>query len=411
MTNGSLIDLPTALALVRLRLMTEDAVRRADDPSGAGVQQALIALDGACEFALWLATQHAGIVLKNGDRASVPDLYSAARANGWQLSKAWPGVNQMHRARNDAQHAGVIPDRDQLPAWRDSTVAFIDSVTVVAFATRLEDISVVAAVRDPQIRLALEMGESYIAAHPEESFRIVWSAFETARDKWRGQRNAALPALNLRGPVEAVSSVSLTDQDPGRAIEELLEVQPFVGNLSDYVWLRRVSLEQSSTGWPPSSDDARRALVLVAGWVVRWEIFDQGYQEDRWEAYREGIEPPRDESGAPGEILWADVQFVPEITGRPARNTLLLQLANVPARGRQPWPSFLERSISDCVIAAERASSEEEGGSVEPSASAGRPGLPRPRARIRLKRRKRVARLTFIGFTGISRESWACNSI
>lgn len=41
------LDLPTASALVRLRLLTEDAWRRVDDTSEAGRHLALIALDGA----------------------------------------------------------------------------------------------------------------------------------------------------------------------------------------------------------------------------------------------------------------------------------------------------------------------------------------------------------------------------
>jgi len=39
-------DLPTAHSLVRLRLLTEEAARRADDFSEAGRHQALVALDG-----------------------------------------------------------------------------------------------------------------------------------------------------------------------------------------------------------------------------------------------------------------------------------------------------------------------------------------------------------------------------
>jgi hypothetical protein len=70
-------DLPTAQSLVRLRLLTEDAARRVDDISEAGRHQALIALDGACEHALWLAVRQAGVRLKGDQRAGVPALYRA----------------------------------------------------------------------------------------------------------------------------------------------------------------------------------------------------------------------------------------------------------------------------------------------------------------------------------------------
>jgi hypothetical protein len=98
------LDLPTAVALVRLRLLAEDARRRADDASEAGRHLALIALDGACEYALWLASREHAIPTK--ERAGVPELYGAVKGAlaGWQVS-GWPGVSQMHQARNVAQHA------------------------------------------------------------------------------------------------------------------------------------------------------------------------------------------------------------------------------------------------------------------------------------------------------------------
>jgi hypothetical protein len=123
----STTDLPTASALVRLRLLTEDARRRADDISEAGRHLAVVALDGACEYALWLASREHTVPVK--ERASVPDLYSAVKEAlaGWQV-RGWRAVNQMHQARNVAQHAGVALDADQLPSWADATTAFIDSL-------------------------------------------------------------------------------------------------------------------------------------------------------------------------------------------------------------------------------------------------------------------------------------------
>jgi hypothetical protein len=359
MTSASVIDLPTVLALVRLRLVTEDAIRRADDLSAAGRHQAVIALDGAVEHALWLATQHAGIVLKNGDRASIPDLYSAAQAHGWNLNtSAWPGVNQLHRARNDAQHAGVPIDREPLPAWRDSARAFISSVTHAAFAIALDDISVVDAVRDPQIKATLIEAEHQLDVDSASAFRAVLTAFALALNNWRGQRDAALPSL-ARGGETPRWPVMLRPPAADETIQDLLEVQPFASSLGEYVWLRRVSVEQADVGRAPTVDEARRALMFVMGWVVRWEIFDHGYPDDQWDAYRESIEPPTTKDKTPGKILGVNVDFVPEISGRRAANKLLFEVANVPAKGRSPWPAFLDRAITDCVTQAQLAEGSE----------------------------------------------------
>jgi hypothetical protein len=51
-------------------MLAEDARRRAMDNSDAGRHIALIALDGACEYALWLAARTHGVPFKE-DRPSL----------------------------------------------------------------------------------------------------------------------------------------------------------------------------------------------------------------------------------------------------------------------------------------------------------------------------------------------------
>jgi hypothetical protein len=78
MPDEPVLDLPTVSALVRLRMLAEDARRRAEDTSEAGRHLALIALDGACEYALWLAARTTGVTFKN-DRPTLNDMYSAVK--------------------------------------------------------------------------------------------------------------------------------------------------------------------------------------------------------------------------------------------------------------------------------------------------------------------------------------------
>jgi hypothetical protein len=114
-------------------------------------------------------------------------------------------------------------------------------------------------------------------------------AFSVARERWRGQRLAAFAAPSPAGyePILASEEMLVINEltQAVQGLEDVLEVQPFAGDLGEYVWFRRALAERASAGWMPNPQDARRALVFVAGWVVRWEIFTLGYPDDRWEAH------------------------------------------------------------------------------------------------------------------------------
>jgi hypothetical protein len=349
------LDLPTAAALVRLRLLAEDARVRAQDTSDAGQHLALIALDGACEHALWLAAHTRNVAVPRPDRASVPDLYVALRdalGDAWQI-RGWPGVSQMHQARNAAQHAGIVHDLAQLPNWRDATVAFIDSLMMAAFSTRLDDILLAGAVRDPGLRRQLEWSEETLPDDPARCLSLALGAFDQARERWREQRRQ-----QWFTPPQ-VTGYTATGLDIGFAsgsgvreqlaeLDDFLEVQLFAGDAGEYVWLRRARIEQSSVGWMPAAQEARRALLFVTGWIVRWEIFDAGYPAERWESHRESIQPPVVGDGVTPQILGAHVDLQKDVPGLPARHVVYLQLANVPNRGRPPWETLLGDALTEC---------------------------------------------------------------
>lgn len=131
------------------------------------------------------------------------------------------------------------------------------------------------------------------------------------------------------------------------SLENWLEVQPFAGNPSEYIWFQRAGRERASVGWVPDMDEARRALVFAVGWIVRWEIFTFGYPEERWQDYRNGIEPPTHADGSTVTITGGQTNRTLEAPGQPPRNVLYLQLANVPNRGRPPWEAVLQQAIAD----------------------------------------------------------------
>lgn len=338
-------------------MLAEDAQRRAEDVSAAGRHVALVELDGACEYALWLASR-AHSVRPKSDRASVPDLFSAVKealGEHWQV-RGWAGVNQLHRARNDAQHAGVVPAADQLPHWRDAAVAFIDSLCTAAFRVSLTAIVLADAVRDPSLRQQLQASEEAISSDPGRALLLAMSAFRQAREQWRGQRrpNMLQPQFPVASWHDRPPTAEIRDQL--RELDNFLEVQLFAGDAGEYIWLQRAHNEQLSAGWAPTPEEARRALLFITGWIVRWEIFNSGYPADRWDAHRESIEPPTIGDGQKPQIIGAQADFQPEVSGRAARAVLYIQLANIPERGRQPWDALLRNALAESAKEAQQPS-------------------------------------------------------
>jgi hypothetical protein len=89
-------------------------------------------------------------------------------------------------------------------------------------------------------------------------------------------------------------------------------------------------------------------LLFVTTWIVRWEIFDQGYPEDRWEEHRESIEPPVADDGTNITIRGSHTELLHEVPGQGARRVAIyFPLANVPGRGRPPWGELLRQALSD----------------------------------------------------------------
>lgn len=332
------LDFPSSEALVRLRILTEDALRRAEDTSEVGRHQALIALDGACEYALWLASHARGVT--GNEKTTLTDLYSKLKQAfpepEWKV-RGWEGVSQMHQARNVAQHAGVAPEAAQLPGWADATRAFIDSLCVAAFRTPLSGISLCLAVRDPELRSEVRKSEELLGEDPVGSFVLAIAAFDQARQRWRSQQEVSVDGAlrSLFGPL------------PVNEVEGLLEVQHFAGDVGEYAWLTRARWEYENADWSPPQQEARRALVFVSGWIVRWETFNLGYPVDQWHAYHDTIEPPHTGESKDCQIIGSEVELVPDIPGRTARSRIILRLANVPSRGRSPWGQVLHQALKD----------------------------------------------------------------
>ena len=358
MSEGAVIDLPVARALLRLRYSLEHAAQLARDQSEPGVHIAVIALDGAVEFALWIVGRAYAAGL--GETANRPNLLAAVHRKldprfgeeGWRP----PGessVDQLHRARNNTQHAGVPIDASAVPDWTSAARAFIESLVEAAFERSLSEVSLADAVRDEALadllRRAHEAVESS-ESDPVAALVLTCRAFDDARRRWSQQqvhiygrplieavRRAELPAFGMLDPV--------VPED--EKLADFLDVVPFANDLGEYAWFIASRRQQEEAGWSPGLADCRRALAFVSGWIVRWEVFDRGYPVEDWEQHRAGLVPPVVGDGTTTTYLGAEAYMTAEVPGSPARCEVIVSLANIPDRGRGPWSNWLLQALVD----------------------------------------------------------------
>jgi hypothetical protein len=342
-------DHPTAASLSRLRWLLEDAQERADHGSQPSRHAALIGLDGAVEYALWLTAHTIGADIKK-ERPSWDELVRSVDECLDAMGRRWEkagraGVTQLRRARNDAQHAGLEFDNDQLASWSDAAHAYVDSLLGAAFGIGVRDLVLALSVRDPDLHSHLAKAESALAADSaEEAFTHAWVALELALWRWRGERiprpTFGAPALPLAPSRERELYARLED------VESSLDVQTFAPDFGEYVSLSGVRRLHAETGFPPSRRDAERALRFVTGWIVRWELFELGYPGARWVAWQDAIEPPTAGDGKTPTITGVSSSVVTTGLGNP-RWALRVQIANVPERGRGVWGADMRQCLTE----------------------------------------------------------------
>jgi hypothetical protein len=355
MADNSPPDLPRARSLVRLQFALEHAVRLARDLSEPGAHIAIVALDGAVEHALWLVERAYGAQLPQDARRDqlvrrVHEALANARGEPWEPAGA-DSVDQLHRARNDAQHAALRFDTSQLPDWSTAAQAFIDGLITAAFGHALSDVTLADTVREPALTDLMRRAERDIDRDEPDAgaFLLICAAFDEARRRWRdqlghahGQATAELALLAQR-PAMGMLDPVVRQED---RLADFLEVAPFAGDLGEYTSFLAARRQQQS-GWTPEPADTRRALLFVGGWIVRWEVFNLGYPLERWEAHLESLAPPVVGDGSKTEIIEHQAFLSAEFPGHPARCHLVFTLANIPDRGRGPWGNWLHKALID----------------------------------------------------------------
>ena len=221
---------------------------------------------------------------------------------------------------------GLLPDRELMSTWTLDAEAFIGELAKMAFDVELGDVMLADAIRNDKLRGLLSEAERQLnAGDSRTAFRYADGALHEARQLWLVQQDYARRAPL---PQEAVA---------GDAVD-LLEVQAFTSDIAGYTQLLTTRRHVETGGPEPDAAEARSALLFAFDWILRWEVFMEGYPIERYTEHWQSVRPPQLDDGGPPTIAWHIESYRLEAgAGREEEYEVLLQLENIPSWTTGTW--------------------------------------------------------------------------
>ena len=342
----AVLDHATADRLVLLRSLFETARSRAQNSTAVGRHAALVLLDGACELALTHAADNLGI---SRQRKGLETIYEEVQQHILPSGaiEGWPGVRQMHRARNAAQHEGILPDATQLDRWVGDSERFLSNLVGTVFRARLSEVHRADVLSSPLLRAQFAQAEAFLEAGDAPSaVSKGLEAFDAARSQWReqsGPNGLGIPGWSLPNPFSGMQAL----EQPVRQLDDFIEVQPFAPDMGEYLWLTNL---RDRTGPAPTVAEAQRALVFAFEWTLRWEAFSARYDAGAVQQWRRELRPPPTTHPELGPRLAGTASVGVAGSALPGARPLVdvvLQLVDAPGNDFEPWLADLQSALRD----------------------------------------------------------------
>ncbi len=232
-----MLDDVTAVRLVTLRALFELARDGVQDPTPAGRHAALVLLDGACELCLRHVADQLRLSLGNHDNFETIYNKVVEAIPLAQPPDGWAGVRQMRRARNQAQHGGVLPDPAQLQGWATACDTFLHNLTDAVFGIVLADVHRADALTTAEPRAVFRQAEDLLTnGEPTKAVAKASETFHFALRLWRAQRVAN--GLSAPLPTKGIFSDSSAIETAIRELHDLVEIEAFAQDVGEYLWFR-----------------------------------------------------------------------------------------------------------------------------------------------------------------------------
>lgn len=289
------VNAAAAERLSRLRIMLAEAQGRIADQSALGQHLAIVGADGVGELAIGICAHKRGVYRPFKPLpTTLADLLEDLSAND---APGAQGFGELHAARNQAQHQGILPAPDQVPRWIDETAALSRFLVQRCFGVELTSVGSAAAVADERLASVLNEAEEALEnADTTLAFRLSWQAIQSGLVVFR--RHTGLGGGSPRADFGRKSNDMQAIEDDIDSISRQLELSLFASEVGEWMWFEQRHGE-STNGLEPSLGEARRGFIFALGWVLRMESYVARHGPDRWERWNRHRAPVTDLPGGP----------------------------------------------------------------------------------------------------------------
>jgi hypothetical protein len=273
--------------------MLADARSRIVDQSGLGQHLAIVGADGVGELAIGICAHKRGVLRRDAPLpATLSRLLSDLSAKGVPGEQ---GFKELHAARNQAQHQGILPAPEQLPRWLDETEALVTYLVERCFGVNLSTVGSASAVDDERLRGTLSEAEQAIEeGQAKQAIELCWQAAQAGLATFK--RHTGLGGDSPKGSLGRELSDVRAIEDKIASLERQLELSLFASEPGEWMWFEQCR-EETARGLEPTIGEARRGFVFVLSWVLRMESYVSRHGADRWERWQQ-LRAPK--TGLPG---------------------------------------------------------------------------------------------------------------
>lgn len=151
----------------------------------------VVNFDGAVEMFLYALMEHVGAEVP--DNANFYRLIEAVKKKIAEMNIQTAllqetSVKNMHRARNDTQHHGIVPSVEDIERYKTTTYNVLSSLSINLLKKTFEEISLSELIQDDDVKVLYKNAEdAYFSSNYEKALVCIASAFERAKSIEQGR--------------------------------------------------------------------------------------------------------------------------------------------------------------------------------------------------------------------------------
>jgi hypothetical protein len=260
-------------ALIAVRALLAESSHRVADRTTSGRHVAVVLLDSAVEAAIAVCLGRFGDSAT--ERDALADMHKRLSNSVKGTLPGWREVSQLRKARNLAHHHQIPVDSEVLQSFFAPVSDYIESAVRSTFDVRLSDVVLADSLDDPRAKELLARAERALEVGDVASgVAAVFDAFRDYADRTQHLiTGTVFPSRDELGIGQKIETAVKPVRDTTLAL--LFSHDP-----AEYLWFDRLRSSGRFNGeTSATTDDLRRALQFVVGWVQRAEAYARTHRE------------------------------------------------------------------------------------------------------------------------------------